>query len=458
MKKLTFAMAFGIAAFGMAFADAPKYVFLFIGDGMSLAQRMAAEEYSRANGGNGICFNHFPVQAITRTVCTDSLVTDSAAAATAIACGEKTKSKRIGRDASGTTDLESVAYVAKRLGKRVGIATSVTINHATPAGFFGKRNNRSEYYELGLDLIASKFDYFAGGMVSSCNNTNSPAYKGNIYDLAKESGYTVANRKEKILALTQKDLPVLCNCDWGAVPYAIDGLGNSLSLEQYVRKGIELLDNPKGFFFMVEGGSIDWVGHANDLGGNIGETLELDKAVRAALEFKEKHPDDTLILVTGDHETGGMSLGHADTGYKLYVELVKHQKCTAQKFTKIVQKARAEGADYAKVKELLSEYWGFKFDGEPKPGTLVLTEAEKKELEEAFGDPTQEKTFAQSNSRIAAAARRIFSTHCGFGWTSPSHTALPVITSAIGEESDEFGGFYENTEIARRLKKIYADD
>lgn len=440
-------------------ADGPKYVFLFIGDGMSVPQRMVADEYSRAIGEGPLAINGFPVQAYTRTACADSLITDSAAAATSIACGEKTRSGRIGRDAEGKRDLESVAQVAKKKGKKVGIISSVTINHATPAGFYGKRNSRSQYYELGLDLIASGFDYFGGGAIASCNNTNSPAYKGDVYELAKQAGFTVARGRQRIMGLEKKNLPCICSCDGGALPYWIDGYGESLRLDEYVAKGIELLDNPDGFFMMVEGGSLDWNGHSNDPGGNVGETLALDKAVKVALEFMKKHDDDdTLIIVTGDHETGGMTMGFANTKYKLYVELLKKQKCTAEKFGKLVKAAKAAGGGWEEAKKLLAENWGFEFEGEPKAGTLVLTEKEKKSLEAAFGDPSDEKSFAQSHSKLAATARRIFSEHCGIGWTSGSHTALPVMTSAIGEDSDKFGGVYENTEIANRLKKVLLDD
>ena len=123
-------------------AENPKYVFLFIGDGMSVPQRTLAEEYANKVRGTEICFNHFPSQALTKTYSANSYVTDSAAAATAMACGVKTNNGRIGIDAQGNK-LESVAYVAKKAGRKVGIVTSIFINHATPAGFYGKRLNRN---------------------------------------------------------------------------------------------------------------------------------------------------------------------------------------------------------------------------------------------------------------------------------------------------------------------------
>ncbi|MBP5639275.1 MAG: alkaline phosphatase, partial [Victivallales bacterium] len=116
-----------------AFAAPPKYVFLFFGDGMSFPQRLVTEEYMKTVLGKQPIFNHFPVNAATRTSCADKFVTDSAASGTAIACGEKTNYMSIGVGVDGVTPLESVAYVAKKRGMKVGIMTSVTINHATPS-------------------------------------------------------------------------------------------------------------------------------------------------------------------------------------------------------------------------------------------------------------------------------------------------------------------------------------
>ncbi len=182
-------------------SENPKYVFLFIGDGMSTPQRMIADEFSRKTGNGQLAINTLPYHATTRTCSANSLVTDSAAAATAIACGERTNNGRIGMNADGSKKLVSLAEVARDKGKKIGIVTSVTINHATPAGFYGHRKSRSEMYAIGLDLIASKFDYFGGGGVAKHNDKTSPLYKGDIYDLAAKAGYKVVGTREELLAL-----------------------------------------------------------------------------------------------------------------------------------------------------------------------------------------------------------------------------------------------------------------
>ena len=184
-------------------ADSPKYVFLFIGDGMSLPQRTLAESFLKRTAGEGqqLLINHLPVRASTRTSSANALITDSAASGTAIACGEKTNNGIIGLAPDGKRRLESMAYVAQRAGRKVGIVTSVTINHATPASFYGHRPNRSQYYELGLDLVASNFDYFAGGGCAKNDDRKNPAYKGDIYELARQAGYTVTSTREECARL-----------------------------------------------------------------------------------------------------------------------------------------------------------------------------------------------------------------------------------------------------------------
>ena len=170
----------------------PKYVFLFIGDGMSTPQRMVAEEFARKTSRGDLAMNHLPYQANTRTKSANSIITDSAAAATAMACGCKTWNSMLGVDPA-TNRVESVAEVAKRKGMKVGIVTTVTIVHATPAGFYAHVPNRGRSYRIALDLVASGFDYFAGGGVyDRFDDRKDPDYRGNVFDIARKAGYTVA--------------------------------------------------------------------------------------------------------------------------------------------------------------------------------------------------------------------------------------------------------------------------
>ena len=150
-----------------------KYVFLFIGDGMSIPQRMTAEEYSLKTGRGRLFINTMPYQAVTSTNSANYFITDSAASGTAIACGEKTVNGCIAMDASKKQNLISTAKVAKQNGRKVGIISSVTINHATPASFYANNASRGNYYEIALNLAESNFDYFGGGGAAKNNDKKS---------------------------------------------------------------------------------------------------------------------------------------------------------------------------------------------------------------------------------------------------------------------------------------------
>jgi len=442
-------LALTLVLFSLAlFADSPKYIILFIGDGLSTPQRMIAEEFALKTGHGQLTINHLPNHATTRTVSANSLVTDSAASGTAIACGEKTNNGRIGMGPALEV-LESVAEVARDQGRKVGIVTSVTMNHATPASFYGHRPNRGQSYDLGLDMIASKFDFFAGGGVSKRDDQKAAAYKGDIYKLAEEAGYTVIDGdRAKIRSLTPGDgKKVMAFGAPGALPYAIDMPAEDLTLADYTRKALEMLDNPKGFFLMVEGGSIDWAGHSNEAATNLREVLAFDSAVRVGMDFAKNHPDETLIVVTGDHETGGMTMGFAGTGYALYVERLANQRCSTGRFTTILKTAQKESPEFGfeDAKLLLAENYGFVFDDDKSP--LFVRDGDMDELKKAF-----------DAGKLPDAARRLISAKSGVGWTSGAHTGLPVLTTSFGKGADRFTGLIENTDISRKLKALLREE
>ena len=442
----------------------PKYVFLFIGDGMSTPQRMTANEFSLKSGRGDLAMNALPCQATTRTCSADSLVTDSAAAATAIACGEKTLNGAVGVDARGTR-LESVAEVARKAGKAVGIVTTVTINHATPAGFYGHRKSRGDGYGLGLDLLASGFEYFAGGGLSRHDDKEHAEYRGDVYALAKEAGYAFARSDRAAFdALKPGVGKAWYVASDEAMPYSIDAASwqGVPTLAELTAKGVELLAAaPGGFFLMVEGGRIDWAGHANDAATNLREVFALDDAVKVALGFQKTHPE-TLVVVTGDHETGGMTMGFAATGYAFHMDRLARQKRSADALVRHIRSAQP--ADFAALVPFLSESFGFDFTTvDTTANPMAVTADERKELERAFahdlrlareGKKDDEAYDAAKVSRLPTAVKALVSHKCGIGWTSGAHTALPVLTTAQGPGAERFAGFIDNTDIARRLKDL----
>lgn len=255
---------------------APKYIFLFIGDGMSYPQIQSASYYLGAKasqggdvtGGKQLSFMNFPTVGSAQTFDSTSFCPDSASTATSISTGHKTYSGVINMDTTKTVKYTTISEQLKsQLGYKIGVLTTVNLNHATPAAFYAHQSSRKNYYEIGQELIASNFDYFAGGGFLSPTGKNKDLES--LYDVAKENGYTVVTTTqseiEAVNKSTGKVIAVDENlADGDAMNYDMDLADNKWELADYVQKGIEVLNNDKGFFMMVEGGKIDWVCHAND--------------------------------------------------------------------------------------------------------------------------------------------------------------------------------------------------
>ena len=456
MKKILFG-AF-VCASAVAFAAAPKYVFVFIGDGMSTPQRLMAEDFSKRTGRGELAMNHLARRTETATKSANKVVTDSAAAATAIACGEKTDNGMLGMRPDGTR-LESGAAVAKKAGRKVGIVTTVTIVHATPAGFYAHNRNRGDSRAIAMDLVKSGFDYFAGGGIGGWTQPKGGYFdtNGNFvkleegseavpgidpYSLWQTNGYTFVKDDLAAFKALKPGRPVWCVFGESGMDYALDRDGSQPTLAEIVEKGIELLDGPDGFFLMCEGGKVDYAGHANDAGGSVAEQLSLDDAVKVATRFAKAHPGETLIVTTGDHETGGLIRGITGAGAAFDPALLKHQRCTASKFSSIFKNAQEKNAAFSfdDAMALVRENFGL---GGPVP----LTDADRDELKKAF----EQKKPAE----FAGAAKRILSAHAGLAWKSGGHTALPTMTTAEGPGSEILEGMTDNTEIGVRLKGLY---
>ena len=449
-------------------AQSPKYVFLFIGDGMGIPQRMAAELFVKEQGKEGLLINRMPAYGVTTTRSYNSLITDSSSAGTAMATGVKTIDGYVGVDHEFNV-LENIAEMAKKKGLKIGILTSVSMNHATPASFYSHQPSRNMYYEIALDMTTSGFDYFGGGAFVDPDGKKSKNPVGNVYDIAKEAGYSIFVGREEFEAIPADAEKVYVYNDRvdssQALPYSIDTRPEDITLAEFTQKGIELLEShADGFFMMVEGGKIDWTCHANDAATAIRDTLAFDDAVKVAYQFYEAHPEDTLIVVTGDHETGGLTLGFAGTKYDSYYNLLDPQKISYDEFSKTVLKeykeTHAGNASFDDMIPLLEEYFGLKVEGE---GQMVLEDFEIQELKEAFV-----QTVAGVKIRPGAIDYLLYGTYdpftvkithilnqkAGLGWTTYSHTGVPVATSATGVQSEMFNGFYDNTDIAKKFIEI----
>lgn len=465
--KLVFVVALSVVCMVSSLAQAvetPKYVFLFIGDGTGTAQRMSAEAYLKSQGKDGLLMNTFPAFGMTTTYSANSLITDSSSAGTAIATGVKTNDGYVGVDVD-FNPLETIAEMAKKKGQKVGIVTSVTINHATPAVFYSHQKSRNMYYEIAVDLANSGFDYFGGGGPVDPDGKKSKEPKGNVFELAAANGYNVVTGREAILAVGPEDGKIWAYNKVGeALPYYIDNTPEDVSLVEFTQKGIELLEGPEGFFMMVEGGKIDWTCHANDATTSIMDVIQFDAAIKVAYDFYQAHPEETLIVVTGDHETGGLSQGFAGTKYASYYDVLNSQNMSFEVFSGKIMKeykeANAGKASFDDMIPLLKDHFGLEVEGE---GQMVLADFEIQALKEAF---VQSLTGVKVKGSAAdyllyggydpftVQVTHILDQKAGLGWTTYSHTGMPVPTSAIGVGSEAFNGLYDNTDLSKKIMAI----
>ena len=445
----------------------PKYVFMFIGDGMSSPQVNSAQVFNGCNESGLIdlkelTFTQFPVVGIQYTQDATSFAPDSASTATSLSSGFKTHSGVIGMGIDKTTKGTTIAEMLRDKGWKIGIVSTVTINHATPAAYYAHVASRNDYYEIGLQMAASDFDYFGGGSVNQADNGDK-----SIYEVLEDNGYLVTNDRDTILSLNSDSgkvyaySPVLQ--DDGAMMYALDAEDNQLQLKDFVRKGIDVLDNETGFFMMVESGKIDWAGHANDALANIYDTLAFDEAIQVAVEFAKQHPDETLIVVTGDHETGGMTIGYAATGYDTAFDILRNQKCSFVAFDEMVAERIAAGDfSFDVLMDMVKENFGLVAPGESaEVEALVMNDYEYARLQKAYDDAMsgnvdgyEESLLYGGYNPISVTLTHIINNKAGIGWTSYAHTGLPVPIYAYGEGAEAFIGSYDNTQVALRLMDL----
>lgn len=455
MKKHLFFLSLFLCFSFTASAEL-KYIFYLIGDGMGANQVLAAEMYQAELDGkigrNRLTMTSFPYSGQAATFSFTNGITDSSAAGTALSTGHKTRNGMLGL----TPDSMRIASIAELLrdqGYSIGIMTTVAIDHATPGAFYAHVDNRNSYYTIGKQLVESRFDFFGGAGFHKPENKaewNAP----NLYDLCEENGYTLAHGYKDAQTKLDSDKLIMVQENDGidrtkksdALTYVIDRKEGDLSLPQIVETAIKFLSRKDKFFMMIEGGMIDYSGHSRDGATNIKETIEFDEAVALAYQFYLQHPDETLIVVTADHETGGMALGNSD--YTLNLQMLQYQKASSWIINgklSDMYKQYEKKLKWEQVKDLLQNTLGF-YD------TVELNETEEQMLFNAYkklirGKSTAYKTLYNNISDLGGKAVSILNYKAKMGWTSYAHTASAVPIFAIGQGAERFTGWHDNTEI-----------
>lgn len=438
MLKHLFTLLLLICTLPIFSADV-KYIFVLIGDGFGPSQRALAE----AAIGKKLVMNTFPCAIPTGTDTHDGKLTDSAASGTAIACGIKTYAHAIGVD-KDKKPVESLACELKRTKDfAVGIISSCGLTDATPASQYAHQPKRNMYGEIAEDMFKSEVDFFGGCDLIGCNigENRDPAKvskrERETRDKLKAAGYTLLEGKDVLEGLKDQNtllgenpsIPVMKT--YGAcLPYVAwekdksDAKENPYpTLADYLTLAAERFasNNKNGFFIMLECGKIDHAGHSNNSAWTIREVRAFDEAVEAALKFQEKYPDETLVVVTADHETGGLQIVDEAKMKENAKLLWKQTRFSYDKLDDMVKKQ--EKAE--KILKEISTCIGFKDFSKEEEAQLIG-------LIETNYAPKQAKIRRLPMRDVVKKATVFRDKRIGIQYTTGSHTKTKVITNVSG--------------------------
>ena len=284
-------------------SEGPKNIILMIGDGMGITQISAGMYASRRK----MALEYFPVVGLHKCYASNNLITDSAAGATAFACGVKTYNGAIGVGPD-TTRVTSILEEAESKGMATGLVATSTIVHATPASFIAHQKSRKLYEEIAGQFLETEIDFFVGGGKKYFDRRT--VDNRNLYQELEAKGYTVSDYFKE--GFPDGDLIdysrnfAYFTADNEPLPYT-KGRDYLVPVTKVAPEFLKQHNEGSGFFLMIEGSQIDWGGHANDADYIISEMQDFDRAIEAALNFA-KRDGQTLLIVTADHETGGFSI------------------------------------------------------------------------------------------------------------------------------------------------------
>lgn len=437
-------------------AQQAKYIFYFIGDGMGPGQVMMADTYKRKALGDSLPLTMMllPVHSLQTTYSASSPVTDSAAAGTALATGVKTKNSMLGMNA----DSVAVTSIARHLhdnGYGVALMTNSAADDATPGAFYAHVTNRGQHYEIGRQAAESGFELITGAALRGLEKDGRAT---DLADYIASQGVELLTDPEAVAASDSRRIILtpkssLWNWDMG---YYVDNNEGQMTVDEMTVTAIRHLSRhtPDRFFMMVECGSIDHASHANDGGAVVKEVLAFDKAIETALDFYRSHPDETLIVITADHETGGMTVGNNHTGYSARPEYLVPQKISKERFSQYCDDLMNadKKPDWAEMKEYLSENLGLF-------SVIPMSERRENRLKDVFnatfvdGQARRQETLYSNFNQFAVEVFEMLNEKAGIGWTSLAHTGNFVPLFAIGAGAELFTGFNDNTDVPMKILK-----
>ena len=439
----------------VAGARQPKYIFYFIGDGLGINHIYGTELYNAAvhpemERGGKLSFTDFPIRSYVTNHSSSSLVTDSSAAATALASGVKTVNGYMGVDAD-VKPAKSLTELLSARGLYVGVATNVAVNHATPSAFFGHDQSRSSYGTLFEQLLASEVDFAAGSTILHKRSGLTPQQ---FIEKAKQAGMEVHNSPKQAKQVSGKRVLLLSpNLEEQALKYAVDCQADDPTIVDYTDAAIGYLEREagkRGFLLMVEAGHIDYCAHDNDAVTTFEEINDLSESVQLALDFYAKHPKQTLIIITADHETGGLSVGSHD--YVMYPQNLAYQRCSMVALTAKMRAMRERGdLAWESMRALLSAELGL-WD------QVKLSDADETLLKECFErdfvrTAEQVVSLYNHNEKLASLAIEVLNRASQIKWISLDHTGMQVPLFVKGAGQEYFYDCFDNTDIPKAIAK-----
>lgn len=433
-----------------------KYIFYFVGDGLGINHIVATDLYNQQARGikyPTLSFLSFPVCTHVNTSSANRTVTDSAAAATALACGVKTNNAMVGMLSDGTTPVENVMETARKRGLATGFVTSVAVNHATPSGFICHAGSRGDYMRLSRQLIDSGTDFLAGYtfLVGKKDTLDARHWE----EEASRAGMTVTRSTDEAAASSARVLLLCPDNGTSAMTYAIERRPDEPSVADYTSAAIRYLTRNferNGFLLAVEGGRIDYANHDNDGATMVHEINELDRAIAMAVEFQKSHPRETLIILASDHETGGLGVGRSLIG--VHTEYLQYQNLSEERLSNELKRLRIEKEGkitWEEMKKILADRTGL--------WTKVpVDDSDTRYLKDFFESNYLKggesiRNLYSFNERLAAEAIRILNKTSIILWTCRNHTASPTPLYVSGAGHEFFFACRDNTDIPKAMRK-----
>ena len=429
----------------LSFAAQAKNIILMIGDGMGPAHLHITWLYATRHLGKDLVMIEIMNKGQTAYMVNDtadSTVTESAAAAVQMATGVKVLARSIGIGPDGKV-LKTILEMAKEKGKATGLVTTAGITDATPAAFAAHVERRSEEERIAEQLVNSNVNILFGGRKAFFLPEAEAGRRKDARNLireAKQNGYEFVSTAEEMKKAQGEKIIGLFN--QGSMLFEIDRKGSQEpSLAEMASKALDVLSrNKSGFFLMVEAGRIDHAAHLNDIGALLWDTLAFDEAIRVAYEFQKAHPD-TLLIITADHETGGLVvLPFGPTGREyesINLEAISKIKGSSERRNKEM----GEDPSPEKIKEIMKKYYD-----------IDLTEEQVKIIRENPLKQLDPKHFYYGrNSAIAFVLRP----YHRVGWATDSHSGTPLFLWGIGPGYNKLKGWKHNTEVFKVMKEAY---